>query len=475
MTQTQGTRRTRILTVPLCVGDNTFHFRLNTRPLSLGPDVSVQYYWIDSAQLRSKNSSTGMSNFRAIVDFWAAGMHEKGWFGDPVLQLRYVLARAHRLVVQQKALQDVFRDAFPGRGYAQLGADALPDDVRSRIHAVVESRDRTRLGQELDDVLGYAEPPAALMPLFDAAFYRWAVNGVVSLQAGRSSGLNAFLEQIECWSSRFRKRCDPWIRSFLNYFGYATKVAFHTCYANAWIWIISWLRDQRNLDPLSERFLRFWHFQNQPVEAMPGRTISGLYLPTAQRVLAGRQDRDGTMSLEAITLQSEAVGPTYLPDVFRGHVLALHPLSAFFMSDPGLCSVAGRFFSGPGYELVLRRRGGDLSTDYWHLLGAILSAAHLYRRALERQAMRPSVLRKTARASSETIKPDQRSTASYVDEYFEMQGIVCTCGGKVHAVIDENVTLLSESTAVMSAICTCCGNPMQIKLDENAIRDWFFR
>ncbi len=79
---------------------------------------------------------------------------------------------------------------------------------------------------------------------------------------------------------------------FVNLFSYECKVSFFTCYANAWVDLIPWLRKHRGLDKVSERFLRFWHNQNPSTGGADGR------------------------------------------DAFNGQVLALHPLSGFFMKDP---------------------------------------------------------------------------------------------------------------------------------------------
>src|SRR4051794_37791594 len=75
-------------------------------------------------------------------------------------------------------------------------------------------------------------------------------------------------------------------------------------------------------------------------------------------------------------------------DVFGGQVLSLHPLSGFFMLDPALCAVAGKFFASDAYDLTFGQRQGDSCKEYWDLIGAIIMAAHLYKQAADEQAQR---------------------------------------------------------------------------------------
>jgi hypothetical protein len=466
MAPARSRRGLQTLEVPLSLGGDTFHFKLNTRPLSLGPDVPIQYYWIDSSRLRALNSHEGINNYNAIVGYWAAAMREIGCFDHPDQQLHFVLARAYRLIARQKGVQSVFRDAFVETRYAQHGEDALPDDLRERVKDVVQSRNRARLAQEFDDVLEHRELPVTLEPFIREAFRRWAVNGVVALRGHGTAGVDEFLEKAGYWLKKFRKRSAPWIRHFLNLFAYEAKVAFYTCYANAWLGLIPWLREHRDLDDVGERFLRTWHYQNQPVEAPPGRTLSGLFVPLSHGAIAAARNGDGVHSLQAIEHLSEPLGTTRLRDVFRGQVLALHPLSAFFMKDAELCAVAGRFFGGPAHDFVFRRGGADLSPEYWDLIGAILSAAHLYRRAVDRQQ------RRTGRAplSRDSVPAEDRSAAGLLEEYAGLKGIRCSCGGALRANIDALEHTATH--AILAWICTGCHRPSKTSADWDEMSEW---
>src|SRR5262249_23571423 len=119
----------------------------------------------------------------------------------------------------------------------------------------------------------------------------------------------------------------------------------YTCYANAWVDIIPCLQKDHGLDPVSERFLRLWHHQNQAIEIPHGRTAGGIYYPTHVRYDFFLAGADGQVIPKRICLPTERVGPTHVPDVFSGQILSLHPLSGFFMKDPALCAVAGAIFA----------------------------------------------------------------------------------------------------------------------------------
>ena len=89
--------------------------------------------------------------------------------------------------------------------------------------------------------------------------------------------------------------------------------------------------------------------------------------------------------MRSFAWRTTSVGPGYLRDVFSGQVLALHPLSGFFMNDPGLMAVAGRFFACDAFDRVMAGRPGDCP-EYWAFVGAVLDAAGMYRLAAEEQA-----------------------------------------------------------------------------------------
>src|SRR4029453_11087205 len=103
-----------------------------------------------------------------------------------------------------------------------------------------------------------------------------------------------------------------------------------------------------------------------------------------------------------------------LPPVFRGQILALHPLSEFFMKVPTLRSIAGTYFSSDEPVRVCRRGRTDDCPKYWDVVGAILEAARRYRRAKDRlEVNRPSGSRELPTwgpvASTDPMIPEARA------------------------------------------------------------------
>lgn len=334
---------TRTLTVPVSRLGQPFEFRLHARPLDLGRGIRVQYYWLDTSLFRRFKSESSFAAFRTVLGHWAATLRAAGaWDIDD--EIHYVAAQCYPLVAEAKSLQDVYKDAYLKAGNTKPTADSLSDDARKRLRRVVRERDAGLVRAELDHVLGRFEPPAHMMPLLQEAFRRWVGRGVVELRRSGNDGLVRFFGEVDTWIARYRKKGgNTWVRHFVNLFSYECKVSFFTAYASAWTALIPWLKEHHGLDAVSERFLRFWHNQNVSTGGTEGR------------------------------------------DAFNGQVLSLHPLSGFFMKDPALLAAAGRFFGTTAHDRALVQGKASSSKAYWDLVGAILTAAHLYRNALDRQ------------------------------------------------------------------------------------------
>ena len=276
-----STSRTVHLTATIRSSGREFRFPLCTRTLGLGPAGTIQYYWIDSKPLRGTGDGGAAGAIRPFVDHWWASMMGIGRGRDLEQQIGLVLARCHEVFLRDKGPQAVYRDAHPREGRTREFATSLDDEVRVRIGRVVASRDRAAVAAELDRTLGRSGPPDRELPAFRRAFEHWVGRGVVAFRLRGEDGLVRFLGEVAEWSARYRRKGGhPRVRLFVNLFAYEAKVAFYRCYANAWVDLIPWIAGRRGLDTMSERFLRVWHNQNQPVEVPAGRTGCGLYMPT---------------------------------------------------------------------------------------------------------------------------------------------------------------------------------------------------
>jgi hypothetical protein len=452
------------LTATLRLGGQDWPFRVYTRSLALGSSGRVQYYWMDSSQLRNPRSEAAQVNFRSIVGFWGAAMQEMGWW-DLDQEVNYVLAVCYALVGKNKSLQHVYRDAYLAP-HAVDRSDGLCEETRTRIRNVVRSRDYLQVRKELDETLGRFDIPAAVLPILQEAFRHWVGTAVVRMRQRGNDGLEEFLAETDHWLARYRKRSDRWVRQFLDLFAYECKAAFHTCYANAWVGLIPWLRENRELDAGSERFLRFWHHQNQPIEVPHGLTVAGILYPTHQFLERGGEFR------QSLVIPTERIGPTHLRDVFNGQVLSLHPLSGFFMKDPGLCAVAGQFFLSDAYERVFRQREPLFCREYWSLIQAILAAAYLYRQALDRQAEGRSIRRDARLVEGVTSPSADCDEAALLTEYVASRQIRCpNCGGALE-LRGYRTAGEGESEAPTDFACSACGRQLALAIQYGELVDW---
>lgn len=415
----------RSLAALVRLGGQDFTFKLSTRPLVLGHAATVQYYWLDSRQFRHLSTAAAADNFRACLGHWAAAMRALGLANDLEQQIHYVTALCYAEVCNRKSLQEIYRDAYLAPRAAKLD-HPLPRGVSTRIRDIVTSQDRFRVQEELDGVLGGFEPPGRVLPLLQEAFRRWVGKGVVLMRERGNEGLKQFLGEVNYWLSTYRKRSGRWVRHFINLFAYEAKVSFYRCYANAWIKLIPWLGKNHSLDQVSERFLRFWHHQNQPIEIPHGRTIGGIYYPTHGRATVVERGRDGRAVPRSLTWKNPQVGPTHVQDVFRGQVLSLHPLSGFFMQDPKACAIAGKFFTSDRYEDVMVRGNVKSCPEYWDLIGAILAAAHRYRQAVDEQGERRRVRPNRSGALATLACPaEEYSVATLLEDFAAHRKVRC--------------------------------------------------
>ena len=251
-------------------------------------------------------------------------------------------------------------------------------------------------------------------------------HGIRDYQNERARGVLNFVRRVDAWAAKIRKRGgQPLQRLLLNHFEYATKLGFYRCYANTWIHILATL-EQQGLDDLSHRFLRFWHWQNQPVE-----------------------HADGTVE----------------PDAFCGQVLALHPLSGFLMQDPQLLAIAGGFVGVISHDEIDQGTYAERD-EYWELVRGILVAAQRYHRSLETQNLDRGA--RTQTSGHGPLVPAGESTPvsmlqQLTDCLAELQ-IHCTaCGGPLTCV-SVPTTAECRDVAIVATHCRTCQRDQTIEL-----------
>jgi DNA-directed RNA polymerase subunit RPC12/RpoP len=225
------------------------------------------------------------------------------------------------------------------------------------------------------------------------------------------------------------------------------------------------------LDPLSARFLGFWHNQNQPIEVFHGQTKGGILYPTQQGMVVVK-DQGRKRARQSITIKTERIGPNHVRDVFSGQVLSLHPLSGFFMKDPALCAIAGRFFTSKTAVRGITPGQVERCGDYWDLVGAILGAAHLYRQALDRQADARGVRQREGAERVAAVGPLDYGESSILEAFAEARQIRCpACGGKL--IYDKyHPAEAGASTFQVEYTCNSCKRPVPISVDATDFVPW---
>jgi hypothetical protein len=373
-----------------------------------------------------------LTNLRNCIGHWWAAMRSMGCHREPDQIRHLLLASSYVLFSRSNALQNVYRDAYLAPGATVPEDLSLPDETRQRIATVVQRRDRELVRAELEELLGGPELREEASEVMRRTLSGILAYGVDLVRKRGEDGLEEFLNKLDGWTTKHRKKGDRgWRRSFLNRFAYECKAAFYTCFANSWIDLIPWLREHEGLDKVSERFLRFWHMQNQPVELPDGRIV---------------------------------------PDVFGGQVLSLHPLSGFFMQDPALCEVAGRFFASERYG---EYPATDLA-EYWDLAGAILTAAHLYRRAADEQASGRGVGRRGGDAVETLVAADSNdSQAQLLEDFAVVQKVRCSnpkCHGPLRLV---HVQPAGDNPEVrVDYACPICNQTIRATFQSSELIEW---
>ena len=333
--------------VTLTVGGQEFIFPLMSRVLELSSDVHITYYWIDQRLLRETNDNPSRNLCRRIVDFWELVQSEYNPSGVHSPSEGLVLARAFSGLSRRKRMHQVFRDASLRRlGRNEVYRTDLPEELRVRVDAAVSQQHSNAVRLEFARILSWEPSSPVELRALNLLYDEWIDRAVSLYNTNPDTGIHQFIDEFLITEARARRssRTAPITRRFLDLVLFESKVCFYECYAVLWQMLIPWLCQNRNLDLVSEQFLRIWHNQN----------------PSLRR----RQRENDVTSFET--------------DAFLGHVLSLHPLSGILMNTPELCALAALYFRNAGPEPVIQNNVPP-PTEYWDLVRAILLAGHMYR------------------------------------------------------------------------------------------------
>ncbi len=439
----KGVRR---LSMTLDVAGKQFPFTLCHRELHLEETGTINYFWMDSRKFRKLDDEEGIGNFRSCLGLWWWLTMQHGLASDPVQQQTLLLATSYQVVFRSKGLQHILNDAHltssnKRRRSAQeeetAHAVALPDEDHRRIRNVIESRNRHLIKREIDQAFGLFIEPDNERYFLTWMFEGFLAQGRQRMQGHLLQGLDNFANSLERFVTKWRRRGNAdFEHRFIDMLSYECKAAFYLTYANAWRSLVGWLEKHEGIDVGSQRFLRLWHNQNQPIELRP--PAGDPHAPTHRR-----DPRVAEPGLD------------YLPDIFSGQVLSLHPLSGIVMNDPALLSVIGRFVRSPEYEQVMSSGCADTCPTYWSFLEVILIAANQYR--LMRQSAKSQRGRKTVGGNSTTQLAHDNAPLNLTrlfEEYTGTRRLDCACGGRL--CYGGRFSLVSADTTEVIYRCQQC-------------------
>ena len=312
-------------TLELC--GEQFPFYLEHQKIELGAAGPVDFYYMPASPLRKNDPHRKVSNFHSCLEHFRCIMKHSGYGDNWDQQHDHLLASSYEFVRSDKAVQRIYRDAFLRPRTFRPENLKLSEDVQSRIKAAVASHDREAVRQEMARALGGAtarEDEVASAAGMD----KWLNSGVERFRRDGHDGIRTWLVDVENQYKRFRRKSDPPLRIFLQVFAYEAKASFYHKYCNFWISLLPWLTERFDLDLASQRFMGIWHNQNQRVEIDHSRNVMA---ETSNTTLCSDGANDNRQCVGRL-LEHGAV--EFIPDVFCGQVLALHPLT-WILLGPG--------------------------------------------------------------------------------------------------------------------------------------------
>jgi DNA-directed RNA polymerase subunit RPC12/RpoP len=307
---------------------------------------------------------------------------------------------------------------------------SLPDDERARLKAIAHTRDLSQLRQELDRVfLGWIPTPD-ILPAYQEAAQAWIGNGIVALRNGGRAALSDYTETIDEWIQKYRRRGgQQHVRHFVNAFSYECKIAFYLCYTSAWVAILDHLVHNQLTDLTGMRLMSMWHNQNRADVDEQGRPN----------------------------------------DVFRGQVLALHPLSGIVQTSSDHLSVLGKWLNHPGYdELAATGRVGECS-EYWDVVTTILIAAHEYLASHKQWDLTrgKKAVTSTNALAGKSRNDSTASAALFFEDFASERGINCPACSSRYRFNKFEIVDTDGYTVDAHYVCSHCGRPHNFTITYN--------
>ena len=436
----------------------TFPFSLKHQSLELGTAGTIDYYYMPSSELRAKATHAGITNFHSILEhFWcilnSAGINDDEQIAD------YLLATSYALVGTDKSVQKIYRDSFLKPRSFRPDKLLLPDETREHIRDIISGRRKAVIRQELATVFEATQLTEEDEVASSLAMENWLGCGIDRFRHRGRDGAIEWLKDVNKWYKSFRKSSPERVQTFLRVFAYEAKVSFYHKYTNFWISVLKWLEQDRDLDLMSRRFLSLWHNQNRRGEIELSPAMSG-----ATSVL-GKAQKSGPFDGRLVEGGTREI----IPDVFCGQVLALHPLNWILLDRPELCQLVGQFVTSPKFDQAMESGQVDDLEEYWGMVEAVLTAAHLYQlehlnqESGRRQPTAGLTIVPETQASPgvETLTPE-----AHLLEYVESLEDRCVCGGN-YVLGSGTLPLARNHKVAIPVICKSCQRRSQIEKTQH--------
>lgn len=416
----------------ISLNGRNFDFDLCHRTLDIAePGLPpVEHYWMPVGPIHAG----GGLNVKSCIDLWWTSMAAEGLttyrFGMGIATLQqvyanhinYALARLYERVAKSKNRQEILVDAY-ARGASHPTElrvrNDLDEETGRQLRNLATSRDMNDIAREIEKALGGQFPTSIEQPDYDAAFDYWMAGAVEALRLGGTWGLKRFLDEVlvpqfEKVIRRGPKKAGTrHLRRFVNMVTYEAKVAFMTCYANAWVHLLPRLRQHHALNVPSAHLLRLWHHQ---------------------------------------TLTADGRRPA-----FFGHVLALHPISILLLNQPDYLTVLGRYLKSTLHLRSDANIDNSQNDAYWNLVGATLTAMHEYTQQRERDRSRHSTFAIQPVAEQAARNDTVSSEAELLANLAVSQGWSCTCARSSLIGTGYEVLSQTDQTARVHYRCRNCG------------------
>jgi hypothetical protein len=432
----------------------------------------VDFYYMPASRLRGDDPDRSVSNFHSCLAHYWCIIENGGYAHDWDQQRDYLLARSYELVRRDKAVQQIYRDAFLRRRSFRPGSLQLSDDVRDRVLSVVISRDKQAVRQELAKVFQPIQLSQEEKTAASIGMDHWLNAGVELFRRDGDDGIRTWFKDVEKYYKQFRRKSEPLVQAFLRVFAYESKVAFYHKFAIFWIGLLRWLEEHHGLSPASKRFMGIWHNQNQRVEIHNGRLPSGIVLPTGRQLWLP----DG-VSIDPLfggrLMDGGAV--EVVPDILCGQILSLHPISWILLARPDLCELVGSCIAAPRFDDAMKRGQVDGLPEYWRMVEAIFTAAYLYQVAREGNESRRnkrSVGGNEISTANVSISPGPLAVNAQLRDYVVGVKEKCACGGKYEYASTE-LPLAKGKTVTLPVICGSCRRPSELVTTQHDMEGFF--